>query len=136
MKRIIFSILSILVVALTCNSQTFTVSQLKNINWERVYPQLIGEDETIKFTNTQYIIYLTYPRLNKSITQTYPYYLSDTKTLTFDNSQVGKNTKGKYLVVWVEQYQQTYCFNIISMSDDFFKISICEGEMAVYKKKK
>jgi hypothetical protein len=62
--------------------------------------------------------------------------LSDTKTLTFDNSQVGKNTKGKYLVVWVEQYQQTYCFNIISMSDDFFKISICEGEMAVYKKKK
>ena len=123
-------------VALTCNSQTFTVSQLKNINWERVYPQLIGEDETIKFTNTQYIIYLTYPRLNKSITQTYPYYLSDTKTLTFDNSQVGKNTKGKYLVVWVEQYQQTYCFNIISMSDDFFKISICEGEMAVYKKKK
>jgi hypothetical protein len=49
---------------------------------------------------------------------------------------VGKNTKGKYLVVWVEQYQQTYCFNIISMSDDFFKISICEGEMAVYKKKK
>jgi hypothetical protein len=136
MKRIIFSILSILVVALTCNSQTFTVSQLKNINWERVYPQLIGEDETIKFTNTQYIIYLTYPRLNKSITQTYPYYLSDTKTLTFDNSQVGKNTKGKYLVVWVEQYQQTYCFNIISMSDDFFKISICEGEMAIYKKKK
>jgi len=136
MKRIIFSILSILVVALTCNSQTFTVSQLKNINWERVYPQLIGEDETIKFTNTQYIIYLTYPRLNKSITQTYPYYLSDTKTLTFDNSQVGKNTKGKYLVVWVEQYQQTYCFDIISVSSDFLKLSFCEGEMTTYKRKR
>lgn len=136
MKRIIFSILSILVVALTCNSQTFTVSQLKNINWERFSPQVTGEGETIKFTNTQYIIYLTYPRLNKSITQTYPYYLSDTKTLTFDNSQVGKNTRGKYLVVWVEQYQQTYCFDIISVSSDFLKLSFCEGEMTTYKKKK
>jgi len=136
MKRIIFSILSILVVALTCNSQTFTVSQLKNINWERFSPQVTGEGETIKFTNTQYIIYLTYPRLNKSITQTYPYYLSDTKTLTFDNSQVGKNTRGKYLVVWVEQYQQTYCFDIISVSSDFLKLSFCEGEMTTYKRKK
>lgn len=135
MKRIIFSILSILVVALTCNSQTFTVSQLKNINWERFSPQVTGEGETIKFTNTQYIIYLTYPRLNKSITQTYPYYLSDTKTLTFDNSQVGKNTKGKYIVVWVEQYQQTYCFDIISVSSDFLKLSFCEGEMTTYKRK-
>lgn len=135
MKRL-FCAIAMAITVISVYSQSFTTSQLKNINWERVYPQLIGEDETIKFTNTQYIIYLTYPRLNKSITQTYPYYLSDTKTLTFDNSQVGKNTKGKYLVVWVEQYQQTYCFNIISMSDDFFKISICEGEMAVYKKKK
>lgn len=135
MKRIIFSILSILVVALTCNSQTFTVSQLKNNNWERFSPQVTGEGETIKFTNTQYIIYLTYPRLNKSITQTYPYYLSDTKTLTFDNSQVGKNTKGKYIVVWVEQYQQTYCFDLISVSSDFLKLSFCEGEMTTYKRK-
>ena len=122
--------------AIASNAQTFAVSQLKNAKWERVYPQLIGEDEVINFTNTQFITKLMYPAQDKTITQTYPYYLSDTKTLTFDNSQVGKNTKGKYLVVWVEQYQQTYCFNIISMSEDFFKISICEGEMAVYKKKK
>ena len=136
MRKVFFTICFMLMTAIASNAQTFTVSQLKNINWERVYPQLIGEDETIKFTNTQYIIYLTYPRLNKSITQTYPYYLSETKTLTFDNSQVGKNTKGKYLVVWVEQYQQTYCFNIISVSSDFLKLSFCEGEMTTYKRKR
>ncbi len=136
MRKVFFTICFMLMTAIASNAQTFAVSQLKNAKWERVYPQLIGEDEVINFTNTQFITKLMYPALDKTITQTYPYYLSETKTLTFDNSQVGKNTKGKYLVVWVEQYQQTYCFNIISMSDDFFKISICEGEMAVYKKKK
>ena len=136
MRKVFFTICFMLMTAIASNAQTFAVSQLKNAKWERVYPQLIGEDEVINFTNTQFIIYLTYPRLNKSITQTYPYYLSDTKTLTFDNSQVGKNTKGKYLVVWVEQYQQTYCFDIISVSSDFLKLSFCEGEMTTYKRKR
>lgn len=136
MRKVFFTICFMLMAAIASNAQSFAVSQLKNAKWERVYPQLIGEEEVINFTNTQYIIKLMYPTLDKTITQTYPYYLSETKTLTFDNSQVGKNTKGKYLVVWVEQYQQTYCFNIISVSKDFFKISFCEGEMAVYKKKK
>lgn len=135
MKRL-FCAIAMAISVISVYSQSFTTSQLKNINWERFSPQVTGEGETIKFTNTQYIIYLTYSRLNKSITQTYPYYLSDTKTLTFDNSQVGKNTRGKYLVVWVEQYQQTYCFDIISVSSDFLKLSFCEGEMTTYKKKK
>ena len=116
-------------------SQTFTTSQLRNVNWEEIYPEFKNVKIEIKFTSNQYIINERFTRLGKSITQTYPYYLSETKTLTFDNSQVGKNTRGKYLVVWVEQYQQTYCFDIISVSSDFLKLSFCEGEMTTYKRK-
>jgi len=117
-------------------SQTFTTSQLKNIHWGLYSPTRSGVQKEIRFTDTQYIINKVYPEFDSNITQTYPYYLSETKPYVFDFSQVGKNTSGKYLVVYVEQYQLMYVFDIISVSHDFLKISYCEGEMTTYKRKK
>jgi len=132
-KKIILICLMILGV-LNSNAQTIKVSQLKNANWNRISPVIKNINDMVKFTSTEFIMNEQFTRFDKTITQSYPYYLSETKTLTFDNAQVGKETKGRYLVVYVEQYRQTYCFDIISVSDDTLKISYCEGETTVYKK--
>lgn len=133
MKRFI-STIAIAISVMSVLSQTITVSQLKNVNWNRISPVIKNINDMVKFTTTEFIMNEQFTRLGKTITQSYPYYLSETKTLTFDNTQVGKETKGRYLVVYVEQYRQTYCFDIISVSDDTLKISYCEGETTVYKK--
>lgn len=133
MKRFI-STIAIAISVMSVLSQTITVSQLKNVNWNRISPVIKNINDMVKFTTTEFIMNEQFTRLGKTITQSYPYYLSETKTLTFDNAQVGKETKGRYLVVYVEQYRQTYCFDIISVSDDTLKISYCEGETTVYKK--
>ena len=136
MKKSIFIISLLIMSVLDINAQTFTTSQLKNIHWGLYSPTRSGVQKEIRFTDTQYIINKVYPEFDSNITQTYPYYLSETKPYVFDFSQVGKNTSGKYLVVYVEQYQLMYVFDIISVSHDFLKISYCEGEMTTYKRKK
>ena len=135
MKRL-FCTIAIAITVISVYSQSFTTSQLKNIRWDLYSPTKAGIQKDIRFTDTQYIIHKVYPEFDSNITQTYPYYLSETKPYMFDNSQVGKNTSGKYLVVYVEQYQLMYVFDIISVSHDFLKISYCEGEMTTYKRKR
>ena len=135
MKRL-FCTIVIAISVISVFSQAFTTSQLKNIRWELYSPTKTGVQKDIRFTETQYIIHKVYPEFDSDITQTYPYYLSETKPYIFDFSQVGKNSSGKYLVVYVEQYQSMYVFNIISVSHDYLKISYCEGEMTIYKRQK
>lgn len=83
---------------LTVKAQTFTSSQVKGCKWiddvsrERVV-------NTIWFTDSLRYSKNDYLRINKSSLLTAPYYLADEIPCVFDESKVGEETSGKYLVM-------------------------------------
>jgi hypothetical protein len=97
MKKIILIIAVLLCSITSINAQTFTISQLKNVTW--ISHDIDYEEMGLKFSDTEYYDIVTYYDDNKTYCDKYPYYLSATKPTKFDSSLVGKNTKGKYVVV-------------------------------------
>ncbi len=96
MKKTII-LLFAMCIALGCAAQTFTMSQLKGCKW--VSYELDREVNTIWFTDSAYYDESFYTTLNKTATSKMPFYLSNTIEKVFDESKVGTNTSGKYLIV-------------------------------------
>lgn len=80
-----------------CTAQTFEMSQLKGCKW--VSYELEDETNTVWFTDSAYYDQSFYPALNKTTTLKLPFYLSNTIEKVFDESKVGTNTSGKYMIV-------------------------------------
>ena len=83
--------------AFSCAAQTFRMSQLKGCKW--VSYELDGKVNTVWFTDSAYFDENFYTSLNKTATSKMPFYLSNTIEKVFDESKVGTNTSGKYLIV-------------------------------------
>ena len=96
MKKTII-ILFALYTAFSCAAQTFRMSQLKGCKW--VSYELEDETNTVWFTDSAYYDQSFYPTLNKTTTLKLPFYLSNTIEKVFDESKVGTNTSGKYMIV-------------------------------------
>ena len=96
MKKTII-LLFALCAAFGCAAQTFTLSQLKGCKW--VSYELDGKVNTVWFTDSAYFDENFYTSLNKTATSKMPFYLSNTIEKVFDESKVGANTSGKYLIV-------------------------------------
>ena len=92
-----FILLFALCTAFSCAAQTFKMSQLKGYKW--VSYELDREVNTVWFTDSVYYDESFYPTLNKTATSKMPFYLSNTIEKVFDESKVGTNTFGKYLIV-------------------------------------
>ena len=97
MKQNILIIAIILCYITSIKAQTFSISQLKNVNWTAEEKE--GNINTIKFSCTEYYHTMTFFFSKQTRTVKYPYYLSASKPAKFDSSLVGKNTKGKYVVI-------------------------------------
>lgn len=82
---------------LACAAQTFKMSQLKGCKW--VSYELDGKVNTVWFTDSAYFDEDFYTSLNKTATSKMPFYLSNTIEKVFDESKVGTNTSGKYMIV-------------------------------------
>lgn len=63
------------------------------------------------------------------------YYLSKTKPKSFNKSLVGKNTKGKYLVICVRD-KDLYVFEIKSITKNELKIKYANDVVFTYRKTK
>ena len=96
MKKTII-LLFALCMAFSCAAQTFKMSQLKDCKW--VSYELDREVNTVWFTDSAYYDESFYPTLNKTATSKMPFYLSNTIEKVFDESKVGTNTSGKYMIV-------------------------------------
>lgn len=135
MKRIIFYIYFIMCVA-SSSAQEYSLSQLKNTMWEEYSPLSSYSRGMIYFSDTNFIQSTMYfgGRVNGKI-NTYKslYYLSKTKHKTFNKSLVGKNTKGKYLVVCVRN-KDLYVFEIKSITKNELKIEYANNVVFTYKK--
>ena len=96
MKKTII-LLFAMCIAFSCAAQTFTITQLKGCKW--VTYDREKETNTIWFTDSTYYDESFYPTLNKTTTIELPFYLSNTIEKVFDESKVGTNTSGKYLII-------------------------------------
>ena len=108
MKKTII-ILFALYTAFSCAAQTFRMSQLKGCKW--VSYELENETNTIWFTDSAYYDESFYPTLNKTVTSKMAFYLSNTIEKVFDESKVGTNTSGKYLIV--KKGNAEYGYNLV-----------------------
>ena len=90
---------------------TLSISQLNGTKW-KIKDSTSGY--VYEFTTSQKI----WHRKDGSL-GTYPYYLTDTPITSyeyskFDYSKVGKNTKGRYIVLANDILKITYCASILS----------------------
>lgn len=137
MKRYMLCIYFFMCVVLS-HAQTISVNQIKNVMWEEIEPSDPYCKGMIYFSNTDFFqstLYLDGIVNGKVNTNNHKYYLSPTKPRKFDKSLVGKNTKGKYLVVYVRN-KELYVFEIESVTKDKLKIKYNSGEVFTYRKSK
>ena len=104
-----FTLLLAMCAVLGCAAQTFKMSQLKGCKW--VSYELDREVNTIWFTDSAYYDESFYTTLNKTATSKMPFYLSNTIEKVFDESKVGTNTSGKYLII--KEGNAKYGYNLV-----------------------
>ena len=103
-----------------CHAQPFSTKQLTGTRWRYVVPEEAGISMW-RFTKGE-IETTTYyfpDRPNRSVRK---YYLSKTIPTAFDFKKVGKNTKGKYLVYYIDKTGLMYYEEIVEMTPDSLKL--------------
>lgn len=137
MKRI-FLVLNFLVCILSISAQEYSVSQLKGISWEETGSDISYRKSVISFSDSEFIDVSTYlcgRNAGKVITSRNKFYLSSYKPTKFNSSLVGKNTKGKYLVVNLQD-KYLYVFEICYLSKELLSIKFYNDVVFTYKKSK
>lgn len=135
MKRV-FIIFAIIFCATALFAQDVTISQLKNKSWIEMYPNISYRKSQICFSDKEFIETSTYLVGNtngKTIINRNKYYLSSYKPKYFNDSLVGKDTKGKYLIVKLQD-KYLYVFEIISITENELTIKFNNDICFKYKK--
>jgi len=117
-----------------CMAQSISSSSIMNTKWIRSYPNEKDHQSIIEFTKTKFNSTEIYTKINKTTSDSEQYYLSDTVPSVFDFSKVGKQSSGKYLLVYVADYQEMYIFKIVSLTNDILKIYFSDDQMEIYKR--
>ena len=100
------------------HAQTVTLSQLAGTKWIDTDLAATGIHIIREFSRTQ-ITYTAYiESLDKTIVNTFDFYLSDKELSTFDKSKVGKAAKGDYIVIYNDKREVTECLRVMSFSKD------------------
>ena len=123
MKKIMFSL--ILLCSFYCNAQvTIQLSQIIGTKWTIDGGGKVGED-TLTFYRESMLKVSYYNLVKKTTKISTPYYLSDTVPTSFDNSKVGVNTSGSFLVKYNSKLNRMTILQIRSFD-------LAKGEMVFY----
>ncbi len=117
--KLLYFIFMCLLMCIPAVGQSFSVSQLKDVVWLRTSPKTDYVFK-IKFTDTE----LQTTEINEHTGKTwifkYPYYMSDVRTDDFDSTMVGKETKGKFILIQIQGNVHT--IKILGVSKDFLTV--------------
>ncbi len=117
--KLLYFIFMCLLTCIPAIGQGFSVSQLKDVVWLRTSPKTDYVFK-IKFTDTE----LQTTEINEHTGKTwifkYPYYMSDVRTDDFDSTMVGKETKGKFILIQIQGNVHT--IKILGVSKDFLTV--------------
>lgn len=135
MKRLVF-LLILLTCLLESEAQKVSISLLKSAKWELASPDYSSYRHTMfQFTDSQLKETIYYKKEKKSLSASNSFYLSDTKAEYFDDQQVGKMSKGRYIIQ--KRYDgKAVCKEVVSASANEIKLKNRLGAILVWKKKK
>ena len=125
--KLIFATLFLLVVSSSLSAQSYDISSLTGKTWNAVsgYNYSDKVNMNVVFTNTSAKVTLTFKGENtppQVITD--QMYLSETCDKAFDESKVGKNTIGKYIMMAGNRsykgkpYQSMIVYKIVSLTSN------------------
>lgn len=125
MNRIIFFIVSFCFASLTCNAQVnTTLKQLEGTEWTLVSPKEDWNVSTITFNLSTILYSTTYTDTKpyEKRSTSYNYYLSNKEQETFNHSNVGRITRGSYIVEYNHKMKEIYNYKIVSISDSMLTL--------------
>ena len=117
--KLLYFIFMCLLMCIPAVGQSFSVSQLKDVVWLRTSPNT-GEVFKMKFTDMELQITETFDHNGETWVFKYPYYMSDVRTDDFDSTMVGKETKGKFILIQIQGNVHT--IKILGVSKDFLTV--------------
>ena len=134
MKRLVY-----LIILSTCllesKAQKVSIELLKSAKWELTSPDYSSyRHTTFQFTDSQLKETIYYKKDKKTLSACNSYYLADTKTEYFDDQQVGKKSRGRYIIQ--KRYDgKAVCKEVVSASANEIQLKNRLGAILVWKKK-
>lgn len=120
MKRFIILLFGI-VSSIMINAQVeVSTSQLAGIKWKRNSPLAKGDSITMVFTETEFTDTIYYSLLDKTSYRALNYYITDELQSynTFHMDYVGKERKGRYIVLYYPKVNDVDYYTVTSFTDD------------------
>ena len=134
MKKIMIFSLTLLFCCMGSMAQEFSSEKLRRGVWHRVGSR--PDEKTITIYNDS-IQHETYTIFWKGkwdpFTIEKPYYLSKSVPKKFDFNRVGKGDNGRYLVMWIDKFEETEVYEIADLTDDYLKFKLDDGDILVFK---
>ena len=134
MKKIMIFSLTLLFCCMGSMAQEFSSEKLRRSVWHRVGSR--PDEKTITIYNDS-IQHETYTIFWKGkwdpFTIEKPYYLSKSVPKKFDFNRVGKGDNGRYLVMWIDKFEETEVYEIADLTDDYLKFKLDDGDILVFK---
>ena len=121
---------------LESKAQKVSIELLKSAKWELTSPDYSSyRHTTFQFTDSQLKETIYYKKDKKTLSACNSYYLADTKTEYFDDQQVGKKSRGRYIIQ--KRYDgKAVCKEVVSASANEIQLKNRLGAILVWKKKK
>ena len=134
MKKIMIFSLTLLFCCMGAMAQEFSSEKLRRGVWHRIGSR--PDEKTITIYNDS-IQHETYTIFWKGkwdpFTIEKPYYLSKSVPKKFDFNRVGKGDNGRYLVMWIDKFEETEVYEIADLTDDYLKFKLDDGDILVFK---
>ncbi len=135
-----FLVIIALVLSIACHAQVVTISQLANTKWKLAKPVFGYCEKTMSFTNTavtntsssHYVKRGETKETKRFFSNSYPFYLATAIPTTFNQSLIGKNNSGTYIIKYVNK--RVVAFKVLSISSVQLKLSTPQGDVLVYDK--
>ena len=132
--------LFIVLLSITCNAQTVSLSQLVGTKWRLTKPVFDYCEKTMSFTSTEmtntssshYVKRGETKETKRFFSNSYPFYLATAIPTTFNQSVVGKSNSGTYIIKYVGK--RVVPFKILSVSSSQLKLSTPQGDVLIYGK--
>ena len=99
----------------TLSAAEVSLSQLQGTKWKEVSPVQEGDEKIWEFSDKEITRHFYYKHNDKQYEYKDPFYISNYFPTVYDQSLVGKNNTGKYLVMYIDTWDRMDWYTITSI---------------------
>ena len=132
--RNILVISLVFLLSMVCHAQKIATSELNGTKWKEISPTYDYCERGMTFTMDTRTTSTKFYKTGKEFNCPLKYYISSSIPETFDSSQIGKNRKGSYIILYVDN--SVFWFKIVDISSTKITLLSKLGDTTVYQKVK